>query len=143
MPRKTRTAGLFRALGGEEERRELRELLVVEAELRHPVVAELRRVADVVHEEVLRPALRPFGTQVGRTLVRAAGAEVRVTGRAAGAREDLRACNRLRVPGEPLPLAPGRHRLHDLARERLLRGSALVRQDAHRDPDVDRANEGD
>src|SRR5436309_5948803 len=139
MPRKTRTGGLFRALGGGEERRQLRELLVVEAELRHHVVAELRGVADVAREEVLRPALRAFGTEVGRTLVRAAGAEVRVAGRAARAREDLRARDRLRVSCEPLPLRPARHRLYDLARERLLPGCALVRQHAHRAHDEDRA----
>src|SRR5512133_3778667 len=97
MPRKTRTAGLFWALGCQKELRQLRELLVVEAELRHHVVAELRWVADVAHEKVFRVALRPFGAEVGRALVRAAGAEVRVTGRAARTREDLGAGNRVRV----------------------------------------------
>src|SRR6476620_5096581 len=115
MPRKTRTAGLFRALGSVEECRELRELLVVEAELRHHVVAVLGWVADVAHEEVLRAALRPLGAEVWRALVRAAGAQVRMTGRAAGAREDLRTRDRLLVVRESLPLRPRWPRLHDLA----------------------------
>jgi len=143
MPRKTRTAGLFRALGREEERRQLRELLVVEAELRHYVVAELRRVADVLHEELLVAPLRPFGAEIGRTLVRAPGAEVRVAGGAAGAGEDLRAGDRFRIVREALPLGPGRDRLNDLARERLLRGCPFVRQDAHREHDEDCADDGD
>src|SRR6266496_404915 len=68
IPRKIRTAGLFWALGGEEERRQLRELLVVETELRHHVVAELRRVADVLHEELFVAPLRTFGAEIGRPL---------------------------------------------------------------------------
>src|SRR6476659_1168134 len=106
MPRKTRTAGLFRALGRLKERRQLRELLVVEAELRHHVVAELRWVADVAHEKVFRVALRPFGAEVRRALVRAAGAQVGMTGRAARAREDFGTGNRVRVVDEPLALRP-------------------------------------
>src|SRR6476660_6052596 len=141
MPRKTRTAGLFRALGRLKERSELRELLVVEAELRHHVVTELRWVADVAHEKVFRVALRPFGAEVTRALVRAAGAEVRMTGRAARARADLGTATRVRVVAEPLALRPGRHRLDVLARERLLGGCVFERQDAHRDDDQDRADD--
>src|SRR5438552_221975 len=58
MPTKTRTAGLFWALGREEELGELGELLIREAELRHHVVAELRRIADVRHQLLLRLARR-------------------------------------------------------------------------------------
>src|SRR5712691_6839868 len=100
-----RTAGpLFRALGREQKRRELGELLVREAELRHHVVAELRRVSDVGHQVLLRATLRALGAQVGGTLVRAAGAEVRVAGGTAGARKELRARQRFRIVREALAL---------------------------------------
>src|SRR5438876_10366825 len=106
-----RTAGLFRALGGEEERGQLGELLVVETELRHDVVTEFRRVADVLHEELLVAPLRPFGAEIGRALVRAARTEIRVTRGATRAGEDLRTGERVGVPGKTLPLRPGRHSL--------------------------------
>src|SRR6266550_8389421 len=102
MPRKMRTAGLFRALGGEEERGQLGELLVVEAELRHHVVAELRRVADVLHEELLVAPFRTFRTEVGCTLVRAARAEIGVARSATRAGKDLGAGDRVSVPGNAL-----------------------------------------
>src|SRR5215210_3236630 len=89
IPRKMRTSDLFRALGGEEELRQLPELLVREAELGHHRVAELRRVLDVVLEELLRTALRPLVAEVGRSLVRAPGAEVGVTRGAARAGENF------------------------------------------------------
>src|ERR687887_195242 len=78
IPRKTRMRRLLRAFGGEEERGELVELLVREAELRHDRVTELRRVLDVVVQLLLRLAPRRFVAQVRRTLVRGAGAEIRM-----------------------------------------------------------------
>src|SRR2546421_5087711 len=95
IARKTRTAGLFRALGGRQERRELVELRIVETELRHDVVAELRWVTDVVVQLLRRLPARSLVAQVRRALVRATGAEVGVARGAARAGEDLRACNRL------------------------------------------------
>src|SRR5207237_832997 len=133
MPRKTRTARLLRALGGTEELAELAQLRLAERrELRHHVVAELRRVRDVGREELRALSGLADRAQVGRTEVRAPGAEVRVTRRAAGARKGLRPGDRLSVVRETLPLRPGRDRLDDLARERLLRYRAFVRQDSHR-----------
>src|SRR2546423_1802355 len=106
MPRKTRTAGLFWTLGREEKRRQLGQLLIGEPELRHDVVAELRGVADVRHELLLRLPSRGFRAQIGRTLVRAAGAEIGMAGGATGAGEDLRSGDRLRVADEALSLCP-------------------------------------
>src|SRR5688572_9060502 len=99
-----RTVGLSGALGGEQELRQLVELLVGEAELRHHGVAELRRIPDVVREVLPRAALRAGVTEVGRAEIRAAGAEVGVAGRAARLRKDERARHRLLVVGETLPL---------------------------------------
>src|SRR3954447_23971551 len=122
MPRKTRTARLFRAFGRVQERAELVELLVAErSELRHHVVAELRRVLDVRGEALdAAPALADRG-QVRRAEVGAARAEVRVARSAPRAGEDGCARDRVLVVLEALPLRPGRNGLHDLARERLLR----------------------
>src|SRR5438094_6934108 len=121
MPRKTRTAGLFWTLGREEKRGQLGQLLIGEPELRHDVVAELRGVADVRHELLLRLPSRGFRAQIGRPLVRAAGTEIGMAGGATGAGEDLRSRDRLRVAGEALSLFPRRNSLDDLAGERLLR----------------------
>src|SRR5262245_44867534 len=87
MPRKTRTpplaGGLPAALRGGQERRDLLQLLVVEAaavlraEDRHHVVAELTRVGDVLREERGVVGLADLG-QVGRAEVRRARARVRV-----------------------------------------------------------------
>src|SRR5919106_569701 len=77
MPRKMRTARLLRALGGEQELRQLAELLVREAELRHHRVAELRRVADVVHQVLLRPSLGALVAEVRRARVGRARPEIR------------------------------------------------------------------
>src|SRR3954471_5620828 len=96
MPRKTRTARLFRALGRVQERAELVELLVAErSELRHHVVAELRRVLDVGGESVdAAPTLADRG-QVRCAEIRAARAEIRMAGSAARAGED--GCTRDRL----------------------------------------------
>src|SRR5215210_5056070 len=142
IPRKMRTSGLFRALGGQEELRQLPELLIREAELGHHRVAELGRVLDVVLEELLRAALGSLVAQVGRALVRAPGAEVGVTGRAAGAREDLGAFESLLVVGEALTLRPRRYCLDHLTRQRLLRGRALVGEHTHREDDQHGADDG-
>src|SRR5918912_1469929 len=89
MPRKTRMRRLSRALGGAQELAELLQLLVAERrEPRHHVVAELRRIRDVVREERRALAALSDRGEVGRPEVRAAGAEIRVAGGAAGARED-------------------------------------------------------
>src|SRR4051812_24575993 len=136
IPRKTRTARLFRALGGGQELAELAQLLIAQrTELRHHVVAELRGVLDVVRETLGAAAGRADGREVRRAEVRRAGAQVGVTRSAAGARERRRAGNGCVVVLEPLALRPGRHRLDDLAGKRLLRGRALVRQHAHREDD--------
>src|SRR3954471_24834924 len=110
MPRKTRTARLFRAFGRVQERAELVELLVAErSELRHHVVAELRRVLDVGGETLdAAPALADRG-QVGCTKMRAARAEIRMAASAARAGEDGCTRARLLVVLEALPLCPGRN----------------------------------
>src|SRR6266540_5135968 len=75
MPRKTRTVGLFRALGRVEEFAQLSQLVLSErAELRHHVVAELRRVGDVVGEALNALSVLSDRREVGRSEIRAAGA---------------------------------------------------------------------
>src|SRR3954467_3801567 len=139
MPRKTRTARLFRAFGRVQERAELVELLVAERpELRHHVVAELRRVLDVGREALdAAPALADR-REIRCAEVRAAGTEIGVAGSAARTGEDGRAGDCLLVVLEALLRCPTRYGLHHLARERLLRGRALVGQDAHGEDDEDR-----
>ncbi len=58
-------------------------------------------------------------------------------------REELRARDRLLVVREPLLLRPRRHVADELRAERLLRGRALVGEDAHRDDDEDRRDDRD
>src|SRR4249919_2758348 len=129
MPRKTRTAGLFRAFGFAQEHAELLQLLLSErGELRHHVVAELRRVCNVFGEEVRPLTALCDRRQVGCAEVGAAGAEVGVAGSAAGARKDLGPGDGVWIVGETLTLRPCGHGLHDLAGEGLLRGRALVCQ---------------
>src|SRR5947207_15717118 len=76
MPRKTRMALLFRALGLAQEDAELMQLRLPErGELRHHVVPRLRRVGHVSREEVGALAALADCREVGRPEVRAAGAE--------------------------------------------------------------------
>src|SRR5205085_2557163 len=140
MPRKTRTPALLGPLRDREEDADVVDVLLAPevAEDRHDVVPELARVGDVAREERRPLADLPDRGQVGRAEVRGARAEVRVAGRAARLGEELGAGDGLRVPGEPFPLRPGRHGLDHLARERLLRGRALVGEDAHREHGEDR-----
>src|SRR5262249_21179982 len=150
MPRKTRTA-LLRALGGVEEGRDRRQLRDAEilalrvlgrdaregTELRHDVVAELRRVRDVRLETLDALPFRPLGAEVRGAEERTAGAEIRVARRTAGLREHRRTGDGLRVVREPFPLRPRRYGGDDLAGERLLGDRAFVRELAHRDDDED------
>src|SRR3954453_4671350 len=110
MPRKTRTARLFRAFGRVQERAELVELLVAErSELRHHVVAELRRVLDVRGEALdAEPALADRGP-VRRAEVGAASAEVPMARRAP--QQTAAGCAGPRVLDalEGLPGRPGRN----------------------------------
>src|SRR4051794_771928 len=101
MPRKTRTAGLFRAFGGAQEHAELMQLLLSErAELRHHVVAELRRVRNVLGEEVRSLTVLSDRRQVRCAEIGAAGAEVGVARSAPGARKDLGPGDGFRIVGE-------------------------------------------
>src|SRR6478672_1504960 len=106
MPRKTRTSRrLLGALGFAQEDAELMQLHVSERrELRHHVVAGLRRVGDVRREKLRSLAALADRREVGRAEVRATGAEIRVAGGAAGAGEDRRACDRVLVVSETLAL---------------------------------------
>src|SRR3954447_19358981 len=142
MPRKTRTARLFRAFGRVQERAKLMELLVAErTELRHHVVAELRWVLDVVRESLdAAPALADRG-EIRCAEVGTPGTEIGVAGSAPRAREDGRPGDCLLVVLEALLRCPARDRLHHLARERLLRPRALVGEDAHREDDEDRRDQ--
>src|SRR5262249_31109494 len=101
MPRKTRTRTtcLLPALRGREEDADVADVLRAAevAELRHDRVAELARVADVPREELSALSARSDRAQVGGALVRRPRAEIRVAGRAARLREELRACDGLRV----------------------------------------------
>src|SRR6476469_5807053 len=138
MPRKTRTAGLFRAFGFAQEHAELMQLQLSErGELRHHVVAELRRVCNVFGEEVRPLTALSDRRQVWCAEVGAAGAEVGVAGGTAGSRKDVGPGDGVRIVGEALTLRPRGHGLHDLAGEGLLRGRPLVRHDTHRDHDQD------
>ena len=104
-------------------------------ELRHYVVAELGRVRHVRGESLDAASALPDRRQVRRTEVRASRPEIGVARRAARAREDRGACDRVLVVLEALALRPGGHGLHHLARERLLRGRSLVGEHAHREDD--------
>src|SRR2546423_14540513 len=121
MPRKTRTGRLFRALRLAQEDTQLVQLRLPERrELRHHVVARLGRVGDVVREEVgPLPALADR-REVGGAEVRAARAEIGVTGGAPGGRENRRAGDRLLVVCEPLSLRRRGHGLNELTRQRPL-----------------------
>src|SRR3954464_5552882 len=115
MPRKTRTAGLFRAFGFAQEHAELIQLLLSErAELRHHVVAELRRVCNVLGEEVRSLTVLSDRRQIWCAKIGTAGAEVGVARGATGAREDLGSGDGVRIIGEALTLRPRGHGLHDL-----------------------------
>src|SRR5947209_1182771 len=135
MPRKTRTPALSRSLRDREEDADVADVLRAPEvpELRHDVVAELARVGDVAGEELRPLADLADRGQVRRAQVGRARAEVGVAGGTARLGEELRTGDGLWIPGEALPLRPGRHGLHDLARQRLLRGRALVGEDAHRE----------
>src|SRR3954452_21532094 len=136
MPTKMRKAPLLRALRRIQKLPELVELLIAESrELRHHVVAGLGRVRDVVGESLHAEAALADGREVRRAEVRAAGPEIRVTCGAAGAGEDDRAGDSVLVVLEGLALRPRGHCLDDLARKRLVRGRALVREHTHRQHD--------
>src|SRR5581483_5941459 len=92
-------------------------------------LVDARRALEVVDLELDALVLRTFRRELGRAEVLAAVAEVRVAVEAAGDREQLRAGDRLRVPGEALLLRPCRHVPDELRAERLLRRRALVRED--------------
>src|SRR3954469_3191330 len=146
MPRNTRICAkttralLGGALGRLEECRELREAVVAEVrERRHRRAGVLaRRALEVLDLEVDPLVLRAFRSEIGRAEVRAAVAEVGVAVQTARDREQLRPGDRLLVPREALLLRPRRHMPDQLGAESLLRGRALVREDAHRDDDEDR-----
>src|SRR6476646_11151265 len=144
MPRKMRKAPLLRALRRIQKLPELVELLIAESrELRHHVVAGLGWVLDVVGESRHAEAALADGREVRRPEVRATGPEVRVARSAAGAREDYRTGDGVLVVLEPLALRPRRNRLHDLARERLVRRCTLIREHAHREDDEHRGDHRD
>src|SRR3954465_2723572 len=135
IPRKTRTTALLRTLGRLEEDRELVQVLVAERrEGRHrrPGI-DAARALEVVDLELDALVLRSLLGEVWRAEVRGAGAEVAVARHAARLREQLRAGHGLLVALEALLLRPARDRREHLGRDRLLRGRALVGEDAHRE----------
>src|SRR5262249_13982447 len=87
--------------------------------------------------------LRALRTEVGRTEIVTADAEVGVTIETADDREELRPLDGHRVVRETLLLRPRRHVRQVLHSERLLRGRALVGEYAHRDHCEDRGDHRD
>src|SRR6266540_4666730 len=137
MPRKTctRASSLTRALRGLEEDGELFQVGVAELpEARHlRARIDAARALEVVDLELDPLVLRALLRKGGRAEVRRAGPEIGVAVGTAGLGEQLRPRNRGRVVRETLLGRPFRYQRDHLARDRLLRRRALVREHAHRD----------
>src|SRR5262249_62344000 len=108
MPTKIRTARSFGALRGVQEDRDLVQLLLggLLSELGHDRVAELARIGHVGLEERDALASGADRRKVRGALVRRAGAEIRMAGRASRLREEHRALHGRRIVLEALFLRP-------------------------------------
>src|SRR5205823_14513284 len=117
---------LLGPFGGLEENRELAQVCVAEGrEGRHRrAFVDAAGALEMCNLEGDAFVLRPLGTQVRCSELRAADTEVGVAVEAAGGREELGAGNRLRR--QLLRLHPIRNVRQELGPERLLRRGALV-----------------